>query len=30
MVKTERGTIAVDYPKDIKIVEKLINKNEKK
>lgn len=30
MVKTEKGTVAVDYPRDIKIVEKLIKKNEKR
>ena len=29
MVKTKAGSVAVDYPKDIKLVEKLIN-NEKK
>ena len=30
MVKTSKGTVAVDYPKDIKLVEELIKKNEKK
>ena len=30
MVKTKKGTIAVDYPRDIKMVENLIKKNEKR
>ena len=30
MVKTKKGTIAVDYPRDIKVVEKIIKKNEKR
>ena len=30
MVKISKGTVAVDYPKNIKFEEKLINKNEKK
>tara|TARA_B110000008_G_C16934402_1_gene549980 strand:+ start:752 stop:1531 length:780 start_codon:yes stop_codon:yes gene_type:complete len=30
MVKTSKGTVAVDYPRDIKFVEKLIKKNEKR